>query len=252
MYTTRKHTATQPNPTGDSRCIVIRRSPDGRVTNEQLSWDAKPDVPEERRRIQIKGGLVAQLRDTSGKPMGAFRVFRSTKDFLPGLAMSRSLGDALAHSLGVVAKPAFKMYRVQPDDLCLVWGIHCVYGCCTNQILGIVVGPMVAHRCGVCSSTTQVLGTDGVFDAMDNQRVAECVCEYLDRRDPALSVADVLTQEAQEQWKTLGDDVCVDGWCMHAYWKHSTYDSQQHAYAVSITPCVSFTCVSSPGTDNCG
>lgn len=53
----------------------------------------------------------------------------------------------------------------------------------------------------------QVLGTDGLFDVMDNDRVGRCVCEYLDRRNPALSVADVLTMEAQELWKTMGNDV---------------------------------------------
>lgn len=60
-----------------------------------------------------------------------------------------------------------------------------------------------------------MLGTDGVFDVMDNQRVGEFVCHYLDRRDPALTAADMLTLEAQEQWKTMGDDVrCVcERWC---------------------------------------
>lgn len=50
-----------------------------------------------------------------------------------------------------------------------------------------------------------------MFDVMDNERVGRCVCEYLDRRDPVLSAADMLTMEAQELWKTMGDDVrgCV-------------------------------------------
>lgn len=63
---------------------------------------------------------MAQLHDPQGQPVGAYRVFQRPGDLLPGLAMSRSLGDALAHSLGVVAKPAFKSYRVQPNDLCVV------------------------------------------------------------------------------------------------------------------------------------
>lgn len=52
-----------------------------------------------------------------------------------------------------------------------------------------------------------MLGTDGVFDVMDNQQVGQCLCDYLDRRSPALSAVDILTMEAQELWKTMGDDV---------------------------------------------
>lgn len=52
-----------------------------------------------------------------------------------------------------------------------------------------------------------MLATDGVFDVMDNDRVGQCVCEYLDRRTPGLSAADILTMEAQELWKNMGDDV---------------------------------------------
>lgn len=105
---------------GDSRCIVVRRAADGAVRCEQLSWDAKPELSEERKRIRTKGGVVAQLHDPAGQPVGAYRVFRRPGDLLPGLAMSRSLGDSLAHSLGVVAKPVFRSYHVQPDDLCVV------------------------------------------------------------------------------------------------------------------------------------
>lgn len=110
---------------------MVRRTQDGTVRCEQLSWDAKPELPDERKRIRAKGGVVAQLHDPSGQPVGAYRVFRRPGDLLPGLAMSRSLGDALAHSLGVVAKPAFRSYRVQPDDVCLVrlMVVECVCVC---------------------------------------------------------------------------------------------------------------------------
>lgn len=42
------------------------------------------------------------------------RVWMKHED-IPGLAMSRSLGDAVAESLGVISTPDIKFYPRQPD-----------------------------------------------------------------------------------------------------------------------------------------
>ena len=66
-----------------------------------LSEDHKPDLPEEFERITKKfEGRVLSYLDAEGNPVGPARVWLKNKN-IPGLAMSRSLGDNVAHSVGV-------------------------------------------------------------------------------------------------------------------------------------------------------
>ena len=108
--------------TGDSRCVVARRAPDGQLEVVPLTWDAKPSLPEERKRIAASGGVVKQLLDECGQRVGAHRVFSHGDDVLPGLAMSRSLGDLYAHSVGVSAEPVLNTYTLGDRDLFMVGG----------------------------------------------------------------------------------------------------------------------------------
>lgn len=63
---------------------------------------------------------MRQLADEDGEAVGAFRVFRRGDAVLPGLAMSRSLGDIYAHAVGVVPEPATASYTLGERDLFLV------------------------------------------------------------------------------------------------------------------------------------
>jgi len=74
--------------TGDSRAILV--SKDGKGT--PLTTDHKPEDPEEARRIIASGGRIAAFKDPYGEDMGPKRVWLLHED-VPGLAMSRSLGD---------------------------------------------------------------------------------------------------------------------------------------------------------------
>lgn len=52
---------------GDSRCVLARRNSSGAAEPVQLTWDAKPDHPEELKRIQQSGLLrVDKGLDTLG------------------------------------------------------------------------------------------------------------------------------------------------------------------------------------------
>jgi hypothetical protein len=55
-------------------------------------------------RITKSGGVVDKLKDFYGNRYGPYRVF-DQKYEKPGLAVSRSLGDGLAHTLGVISEP---------------------------------------------------------------------------------------------------------------------------------------------------
>ena len=65
-------------------------------------------------------GRIESFKDSNGGPVGPMRVWLKNDD-TPGLAMSRSLGDFVAESIGVISTPDTKIYRRQYDkDVALV------------------------------------------------------------------------------------------------------------------------------------
>jgi serine/threonine protein phosphatase PrpC len=78
---------------GDSRGIVV----DNLGNCKQLSRDHKPDSPDEKERILAKGGRVKPLTNAQlgGIEVGPARVWLQELQ-VPGLAMSRSIGDYVA------------------------------------------------------------------------------------------------------------------------------------------------------------
>ena len=125
-----------PNETGDS-------SVDVKLVVKALSIDHKPDMPEERKRILGMGGRIDTFHDSSNndEPIGPYRVWLKDQD-MPGLAMSRSLGDRLAHSVGVSSLPEVRSHYIEMDDKYVV------------------------------------IGSDGVFEFLSNEQVAEIVLPY--------------------------------------------------------------------------
>jgi len=81
---------------GDSRLMMV--SGDARVEFETLDHTVEGN---EERRVLASGGDV---RDLCHRGISARRVFLRGSDY-PGLAMSRSLGDLDAHTVGVSAEP---------------------------------------------------------------------------------------------------------------------------------------------------
>lgn len=87
---------------GDSRCVVAWKDPKGSLVIHELSRDHKPDLDEEKERILKSGGVVSPCLDEDGQPIGPARVWIKAKRLTePGLAMSRSIGDRIAHLIGV-------------------------------------------------------------------------------------------------------------------------------------------------------
>lgn len=160
---------------GDSRSTIGFRNAEGGITGIAISQDHKPDLPEEKARIEAKGGRVFAVEYDDGVD-GPPRVWLGNMD-VPGLAMSRSLGDAVAHSAGVSSEPDFVEYHFNPEgreDLILV------------------------------------LASDGLWEFMSDQEVMEMA---LATTEPRYAV-DKLISEANERWmkeEQVIDDttVCV-------------------------------------------
>lgn len=151
---------------GDSRAVLGRKSC-GIWSVCHLSWDHKPEDPAERQRIQDCGGEVAAGRQ------GTMRVYVKNEGF-PGLAMSRSVGDLVATTVGVTAEPDVNFLRVSPTDKFIL------------------------------------VASDGLWDVVPSIEAVALVGTYLDRDQSSKSLQ-ALVHLAQSRWLKRGraDDISV-------------------------------------------
>lgn len=88
---------------GDSRAILVQED-DEKINRKIIETrDHKPELKDEKERILKSGGRVDKYTDKGGKS-GPYRVWVRNENF-PGLAMSRSIGDFVAGSVGVISEP---------------------------------------------------------------------------------------------------------------------------------------------------
>ena len=157
---------------GDSRCILFKNNSTS-VLNEAegLSRDHKPNLAGESERIISKNGRIDAFKDSSGHNVGPMRVWMKHED-IPGLAMSRSLGDAVAESLGVIPTPDVKFYKRQYErDRAIV----------------------------VCS--------DGVSEFMENEQIGEIIEPFYKNNDTE-GACRKLVEEATSLW--LKEESVID------------------------------------------
>jgi len=99
---------------GDSRC-VIGKFDGNNWKSKNLSRDQKPSEQDEFDRIINSGGRVESFKDENGNYIGPERVWLKEED-IPGLAMSRSFGDEIAHTVGVITEPEINEYYFLEED----------------------------------------------------------------------------------------------------------------------------------------
>jgi len=146
---------------GDSRVIIGKTdgSGSGKIVAEEFTHDHKPDLPEEKKRILAAGGRVFAVEYDDGID-GPPRVWLGHMD-VPGLAMSRSLGDSVAHTAGVSSEPEFTERELDPA---------------TDKFV--------------------VVATDGLWEFVTNDQTAA----FVDRSAAPTSSVDALVQEANRRW----------------------------------------------------
>lgn len=161
---------------GDSRSTIGFRnnSNDTTITAKNITDDHKPDLPLEKARIEAKGGRVFAVAYDDGVD-GPPRVWLGNMD-VPGLAMSRSLGDVVAHTAGVSSTPEFFVYDFNDSKEDLI----------------------------------MVIASDGLWEFMTDQEVMDLAFKT---SEPRFAV-DKLISEANERWmkeEQVIDDttVCV-------------------------------------------
>lgn len=121
---------------GDSRCCLCSRdAATGGVKAVPLTIDHKPELPAERERILKSGGRVEPLPAITGQPdedRGPNRVWLMDVN-LPGLAMSRSIGDKVSHQVGVIDIPEVSEHQIAEADVFAIWATDGVWEFMSNQ-----------------------------------------------------------------------------------------------------------------------
>ena len=127
---------------GDSRALLIQAAPGsseaGFWVYKQLTTDHTPDLPLERARIESKKGVVEPRRDAQGAFSGPARVWVRGEG-MPGLAMSRSVGDAVAHAVGVSEVPDVVVHMLEARDKALVLASDGLWNVLSNSEVTMIV-----------------------------------------------------------------------------------------------------------------
>lgn len=143
---------------GDSR-VILAREENGKLEAVEVTIDHKPDAPKEKERILATGGRVFAVEYDDGID-GPPRVWLGNMD-VPGLAMSRSLGDVVAHSAGVISEPEFTEFDLDPEK---------------DKFL--------------------VVATDGLWEFVTNEETVE----YVEGQVGPAQAVDTLVTEAGTRW----------------------------------------------------
>lgn len=88
---------------GDSRAVMYSRVGE-KWQHKSLSTDHKGEDEREACRIKMNGGRIHPYFDEDGEQCGPYRVWIQDKE-IPGLAMTRSFGDYVASTVGVISEP---------------------------------------------------------------------------------------------------------------------------------------------------
>lgn len=143
------------------------------LSAEGLTIDHKPDLLHEYSRITSAGGRVFSVRYADGV-VGPPRVWLGQSN-VPGLAMSRSIGDFVVHTAGVVSTPDISEMELDCDSDCML-----------------------------------IVATDGLWDQISNNEAVNIAANHA---EPHLAVT-ALIEEARSRWmerdKNIDDiTVCV-------------------------------------------
>jgi len=152
---------------GDSRAIMGVGKDWKSMKAVELTPDHKCELPAEKARIEKANGVVRRRQGDV-----PHRVFMKGS-YLPGLAMSRSLGDLLAHQVGVSHLPDVREDTIDAESQLLL----------------------------ICS--------DGVWEFISNERALEIMTKS-HGPDQIQEACEVLAAEAWKEWKANEYDVVDD------------------------------------------
>jgi len=158
---------------GDSRA-VLGRFISGNWVSHNLTNDHKPNDKEELNRIKSRGGRVEPFRDDNGEFVGPARVWLKSEE-IPGLAMSRSFGDQVAATVGVIAKPEITEWQFTPKDKFFI------------------------------------IASDGVWEFIESEECVNIIKDYY-LKDDIQGATEFLVKESSKRWvqeEEVIDDITI-------------------------------------------
>ena len=103
---------------GDSKAILVyednnekKHENNSQYKIVKLSKNCDPYINNERTRILMNGGKIIQLKNDLNQGVGPLRIYIKGKD-IPGLTITRSFGDKLGKSIGVISNPFISEYTL--------------------------------------------------------------------------------------------------------------------------------------------
>ena len=160
---------------GDSRAIMGKLI-DNKWTYELLSRDHNLSEIDEVLRIKYKNGEIHPFLDEDGSFSGPNRVWIKGQG-IPGLAMTRSFGDIIGSTVGVINEPEIKFFKHKKE----------------NKFI--------------------IIGSDGLWEYISCQEAINIVAEfYEDKNFDSNNAVIKLFQEARNKWienQNYIDDISI-------------------------------------------
>jgi serine/threonine protein phosphatase PrpC len=155
---------------GDSRAVLARYE-NGQYNAINLTRDHKPTEPDEMKRILNNGGRIKQFTEPrTGNSIGPERIWLKNSE-IPGLAMSRSLGDNLAHTVGVSAEPEIQKFEFNGTEKFIL------------------------------------LASDGIWEFIDSDESVRIIKDFYEKDMDAVGALSALVKEAFKRWKSEEDNI---------------------------------------------
>jgi serine/threonine protein phosphatase PrpC len=110
-------------------------------------------------------GFIFCCLDQFGRPLGPARVWKKD-EYSPGLAMARAFADVEGRSCGLTSEPDVTEHNIVPEDRAIV------------------------------------LGSDGIYDFLSNEEIANTIMKFYPELD-AKKAADSLVTRAAAKWKQV-------------------------------------------------
>jgi serine/threonine protein phosphatase PrpC len=149
---------------GNTRAILAKFE-NGCYNSVNLSRDHKPTESDEIKRIISEGGLIKQLYDKKRKEyIGPERIWLRNSD-IPGLSMSRTFGDYIAHTVGVINIPEIKIVDFTGGEKFIV------------------------------------VASDSIWQFIDSDECIEIIKDYYEKDMNAIGALNSLVSEAIKRWK---------------------------------------------------
>ena len=158
---------------GDSRAIIIKELQKNFIPY-QLSRDHKPSEQDEAQRVLDYDGEIEKIEDDDGNWTGPLRVWVKGSDG-PGLAMTRSFGDEVGASVGVVSVPEIGEYKIKEEDKAII------------------------------------IASDGLWEYMSNEEVTDVVKNLIDQNNADI-ISKKLYEQSIIRWRLKDqgiDDITI-------------------------------------------